>query len=94
MIRTGLRPIRRTEALPLYNCVSTIAIVETLVEIMTKGHYSLAEVLAVAKLHPFYNPEAVYPPDALAIEEACRSSSADVTASEFASLPLLTKDHL
>lgn len=61
---------------------------------MAKGPYSLAEVLAVAKLHPFYNPEAVYPPDPLAIEKACRSISADVQASELASLPLLTKDRL
>lgn len=32
--------------------------------------YSLAEVLAVASIHPFYNSTVEYPPDAGAILEA------------------------
>lgn len=30
---------------------------------MATGSYSLAEVLEVARIHPFYNPGIVYPPD-------------------------------
>lgn len=30
---------------------------------MATERYQLAEVLAVAKIHPFYNPDVDYPPD-------------------------------
>jgi hypothetical protein len=31
---------------------------------MATERYQLADVLAVAKIHPFYNPDVDYPPDA------------------------------
>jgi hypothetical protein len=35
---------------------------------MATERYQLADVLAVAKVHPFYNPDAVYPADTEAIQ--------------------------
>jgi hypothetical protein len=35
---------------------------------MATERYRLTDVLAVAKVHPFYNPDAVYPADAEAIQ--------------------------
>ena len=34
------------------------------------GRYTLAEVLAVARIHPFYNEDVQYPPDREAIQKA------------------------
>lgn len=36
---------------------------------MATERYQLADILAVAKFHPFYNPDSVYPADTETIEE-------------------------
>lgn len=32
--------------------------------------YTLADVLSVADIHPFYNPDVQYPPDATIVQQA------------------------
>lgn len=36
---------------------------------MATKRYQLADILAVAKVHPFYNPDSVYPADTEKIKE-------------------------
>lgn len=58
--------------------------------------YSLADVLAVADIHPFYSPNVQYPPDAQALrlvrEQAAGTTPAD--ASRLKARPLLWKKDL
>ncbi|KAJ5650761.1 uncharacterized protein N7484_004484 [Penicillium longicatenatum] len=55
--------------------------------------YSLAEVLAVAKTHPFYNPDVQYPADAKAIQRI-RELVNEQPALNLQDQPLLTKNIL
>ncbi|KAK6529876.1 hypothetical protein TWF281_009032 [Arthrobotrys megalospora] len=57
--------------------------------------YSLKQVLAVAKVHPFYNPDVEYPPtpeEVLAI--ASSISKEDNEAIDLSAIPLATKETL
>lgn len=54
---------------------------------MAPEHYSLGEVLAIARIHPFYNENIQYPPDASSIQTALKSS----TSWDLRAQPLLEK---
>lgn len=58
---------------------------------MTTQSYSLAEVLAVAKTHPFYNPDIVYPADAETIQGLRKSAIDQKVKPELQDQPLLEK---
>jgi hypothetical protein len=58
------------------------------------GPYSLAAVLEVAKIHPFYNSNIKYPPDAEAIQAALQKAATGSLAINFDSQPLLRKEEL
>ncbi|PHH81765.1 hypothetical protein CDD82_7935 [Ophiocordyceps australis] len=59
---------------------------------MSRGPFSLAEVLAVARIHPFYTKDAEYPPDGEAVEAAL--SLARHEAVDLESWPLVHKETL
>lgn len=61
---------------------------------MTPEAFSLAEILAVAKIHPFYNPDVQYPPGAEAIESAVYQAAKQSTDIDLSSLPLISKKDL
>lgn len=48
--------------------------------------YSLAEVLAVAQIHPFYHPDVQYPPNAKALK-----ATRELVANEAIPVNLLTQ---
>ncbi|KAL4798671.1 hypothetical protein BDV19DRAFT_11147 [Aspergillus venezuelensis] len=50
-------------------------------------HYSLSEVLAIARIHPFYNENIQYPPDASAIQ----TTLSNLTSYDLLAQPLLEK---
>ncbi|KAJ6787657.1 hypothetical protein PWT90_09708 [Aphanocladium album] len=56
--------------------------------------YSLSSVLAVAKLHCFYNEDVAYPPGADVVEEILEQAAAGEHADELTSWPLLHKKTL
>ncbi|KAI1733857.1 hypothetical protein F4680DRAFT_440314 [Xylaria scruposa] len=56
--------------------------------------YSLVEVLAIARIHPFYNQERVYPPDAHAIQITRKRAAEKPGEIEPQHFPLLWKKHL
>jgi hypothetical protein len=57
--------------------------------------YSLADVLAIANIHPFYAPDIEYPPDADAIHRAmARAVKQPTTEADLESRPLLQKKDL
>ncbi|CAI7633957.1 unnamed protein product [Penicillium glandicola] len=60
---------------------------------MATESYQLAEVLAVAKIHPFYNPELVYPADAEMIQRLRESIDKKVKPA-LQEQPLLNKKTL
>lgn len=55
--------------------------------------FSLADVLAVAKIHPFYTSDAQYPPDADAMHKS-RARAALSAAVDLKTQPLLRKKNL
>lgn len=62
---------------------------------MSAAPFSLAEVLTVAKVHPFYSPTAQYPPDEAAIQKALdRAATDEKTSSQLLIQPLLQKERL
>lgn len=61
---------------------------------MTFEGFSLAEILAVAKIHPFYNPNAQYPPGAETIESAVHQAAKQSTDIDLSSVPLISKKDL
>jgi hypothetical protein len=61
---------------------------------MTTKSYTLAEVLAVAKTHPFYNPDIVYPADAETIESLRKAVTDQKAKPELQEQPLLEKKTL
>ncbi|CEL00915.1 hypothetical protein ASPCAL00507 [Aspergillus calidoustus] len=56
--------------------------------------FPLADVLAVAKIHPFYNEGVEYPPDQIAIQKALRLGAEQAKEITLESFPLLTKKDL
>ncbi|KAJ5087595.1 hypothetical protein N7456_011211 [Penicillium angulare] len=61
---------------------------------MSTESYSLAEILAVAKTHPFYNPDITYPVTADEIQEICKSVVEKEANSNLQDQPLLEKKTL
>ncbi|OAA34629.1 hypothetical protein NOR_08387 [Metarhizium rileyi] len=61
---------------------------------MAPENYSLDNVLAVAKVHPFYNKDVHYPPDSDTIESIRIQSSERSTSASIKSHPLLRKKDL
>ncbi|KAL2159648.1 hypothetical protein VTH06DRAFT_2217 [Thermothelomyces fergusii] len=61
---------------------------------MKPGVYSLSEVLAVAKIHPFYNPSVQYPPDEEGIRAALELAAKEEQAPDLSRVPLTTKNDL
>lgn len=60
---------------------------------MAKERYQLADILAVAKVHPFYNPDSVYPADTETIEKTRESIDRELNP-VLQEQPLLTKKAL
>ena len=56
--------------------------------------FSLREVLAVARIHPFYAPQVQYPPDSKRVQEALDSAASEQPAAHLHLLPLTTKKDL
>ncbi|KAI1825999.1 hypothetical protein F4861DRAFT_146430 [Xylaria intraflava] len=56
--------------------------------------YSLQEVLAVAKIHPFYNQDVAYPPDAGAVQIATEQAGNESAEANLQLQPLLWKSQL
>ncbi|KAE8375733.1 hypothetical protein BDV26DRAFT_299489 [Aspergillus bertholletiae] len=61
---------------------------------MASESFSLAEVLAIAKKHPFYDPKIQYPPNARALQEARNSAGNHQTKADLRSQPLLHKNDI
>ncbi|THC96580.1 hypothetical protein EYZ11_003920 [Aspergillus tanneri] len=61
---------------------------------MAGERFCLAEVLAVAKMHPFYNPEIQYPPDANAIRAAREWIVGNAPEADIRAQPLLQKNDI
>ncbi|KAI1424750.1 hypothetical protein F5Y12DRAFT_750787 [Xylaria sp. FL1777] len=56
--------------------------------------YSLQDVLAIAKIHPFYNQETKYPPDACAVRAARKRVAEQEVEVDLKLFPLLWKNDL
>lgn len=56
--------------------------------------YRLAEVLAVANIHPFYNPGVQYPPEPDAIQHARQSATKTAAEVNLHTRPIVTKKDL
>lgn len=61
---------------------------------MSSDPYLLAEVLAVAKNHPFYVPEVDYPPDATALKKIQDCAKQEIEKANLSSAKLLRKKDL
>lgn len=61
---------------------------------MSSDPYLLAEVLAVAKNHPFYVPEVNYPPDATALKKIQDCAKQKIERANLSSQKLLRKKDL
>jgi hypothetical protein len=61
---------------------------------LDEKNFSLEEVLAVAKRHPFYAPSAQYPPDKDAILAIRERVATQPRTSDLSSQPLLWKSSL
>ncbi|KAK3291399.1 uncharacterized protein B0H64DRAFT_366614 [Chaetomium fimeti] len=61
---------------------------------MNSKVFSLHEVLAVARIHPFYSAQIQYPPDSKAIQNALDAAASDQAAPDFRLFPLTTKKQL
>lgn len=58
---------------------------------MKYNTFSLNEILAIARIHPFYTAHVQYPPDVETIQAALDLAAADQSAPDLRSLPLTTK---
>ncbi|KAJ0161858.1 hypothetical protein CTA2_5480 [Colletotrichum tanaceti] len=58
------------------------------------GAFSLADVLAIRSIHPFYNPHVLYPPDADAIRTVRRRAARGAGEVDLKRQPLLWKKDL
>lgn len=61
---------------------------------MSSDPYLLAEILAVAKNHPFYVPEVKYPPDATALKKIKDCAKQEIEKANLSSQKLLRKKDL
>lgn len=61
---------------------------------MASDPYTLAQVLAVAKIHPFYSPDIQYPPDAAALGKIRNHETENGVHADLKSQPLLRKTNL
>lgn len=61
---------------------------------MLPESYRLAEVLAVANIHPFYNSKFQYPPESNAIQHARQSATKTATEVDLRIRPMVTKKDL
>ncbi|KAI4594992.1 hypothetical protein KJ359_007243 [Pestalotiopsis sp. 9143b] len=61
---------------------------------MESTTYSLSDILTVAGLHPFYNPDVQYPPDEPTIRAALESAAGTSSKAKLAQQPLLLKNTL
>jgi hypothetical protein len=56
---------------------------------------SLSQVLAIAKIHPFYTRDAVYPPDIETVKAVCHQAAATpINADCIRDQPLLFREDL
>ncbi|KFA72015.1 hypothetical protein S40288_07661 [Stachybotrys chartarum IBT 40288] len=63
--------------------------------IMTvEAPYSMADILAIARIHPFYDPDVLYPPDAATIRAIRELASKNPDAINFETQPFLWKSQL
>ena len=58
---------------------------------MTGDNFSLAEILAVAKLHPFYNSQSKYPPSKKNLSAVCEEAKRHAENANLQAHPLLHK---
>ncbi|RHZ44878.1 uncharacterized protein CDV56_103207 [Aspergillus thermomutatus] len=58
---------------------------------MAPERYSLADVLSIARIHPFYCEDVQYPPNADAIQAALEQSTKETATSDLLTQPLLEK---
>ncbi|KAI0487214.1 hypothetical protein F4859DRAFT_247289 [Xylaria cf. heliscus] len=56
--------------------------------------YPLQDILAIARIHPFYNPEREYPPDAYTIQDARKWATEQSAEEELKAFPLIWKKDL
>ncbi len=61
---------------------------------MESNPFQLSEVLAIAKLHPFYVPKAQYPPDVKTIKTVQEDAKRGVEKPDLGSQKLLQKKDL
>ena len=61
---------------------------------MTGDSFSLAEILAVTKLHPFYNSQVKYPPSKEVLSAACEEAKQHPEHANLQAHPLLHKKDL
>lgn len=59
-----------------------------------KSNYSLADVLSVAGVHPFYVTDVQYPPDARTIQAAREQAAKEPIEANLRAQPLLRKKDL
>lgn len=59
-----------------------------------ESNHSLAEVLAVAKIHPFYVPSVQYPPDSHRVRAIKEQVAREPTEADLRAQPLLRKKDL
>lgn len=59
-----------------------------------KSNYSLADVLSVAKIHPFYVTDVQYPPDPRTIQASREQAAKEPTEANLRAQPLLRKKDL
>ncbi|KPM41727.1 hypothetical protein AK830_g4832 [Neonectria ditissima] len=59
-----------------------------------ESNYSLADVLAVAKIHPFYVPNVQYPPDSCTVRSIREQVAKDPVDADLQTQPLLRKKDL
>jgi hypothetical protein len=58
---------------------------------MAPERYSLAEVLAIARIHPFYLEDIKYPPDTDTIQAVLEQTTKEAAALDILRQPLLQK---
>lgn len=61
---------------------------------MSGDIFTLADILAIAKIHPFYDSTVKYPPDADTIRTAREKASEDTTELDLKSQPVLWRNTL
>ena len=78
----------------IHNLFTTDTRPLTLLHIMSIDVYTLPEVLAVARDHPFYQPNTRYPLDASTVQVARENAAQQTADKDLKLFPLLWKSHL